>query len=66
MNLETIAIPDPDDFYEALCREHGGKTLEESAALNIRLVFLLANQIKDRSVLVECLKAAGESGSRKS
>ncbi|MCV9938399.1 DUF2783 domain-containing protein [Boseaceae bacterium BT-24-1] len=62
MNVETIAIPAPDDFYEAFCREHEALTPEESAAFNIRLIFLLANQVADQNVLHACLDAAGAHG----
>lgn len=51
-------IPDPDGFYAALVAAHEGLSAEESAALNARLVLLLANQIGDRQVLAECIAAA--------
>ncbi|WID99962.1 DUF2783 domain-containing protein (plasmid) [Bosea vestrisii] len=37
-------------------------TREESAAFNIRLIFLLANQVADQNVLHACLDAAGAPG----
>lgn len=61
MNVDTIAIPHPDDFYEAFCDAHKTLAAEDSAALNIRLIFLLANQIPDQGCLLACLKAAGET-----
>lgn len=61
MNVETIAIPAPDDFYEAFCLEHEALTPTQSAAFNIRLVFLLANQIADQERLRACLEAARDA-----
>jgi hypothetical protein len=52
-------IPDPDGFYAALVAAHEGLTDAESAALNARLVFLLANQVGDQQVLADCIVAAG-------
>lgn len=51
-------LPDPDGFYEALMDLHQGLSPEESAALNARLVLLLANHIGDQTVLTEALSAA--------
>jgi hypothetical protein len=51
-------IPDPDGFYAALVAAHDGLTDAQSAALNARLVFLLANQIGDQRVLLACVDAA--------
>jgi hypothetical protein len=51
-------IADPDRFYAALVAAHEGLTEAESAELNARLVFLLANQVGDARVLDECLAAA--------
>lgn len=51
-------IPDPDGFYEALVQAHQGLSEKDSTALNARLVFLLANQIGDQSVLLDCVGAA--------
>ena len=38
-------IQQPDDFYQALIDAHAGLTDEQSAALNARLVLLLANRL---------------------
>jgi hypothetical protein len=51
-------IPDPDGFYAALVAAHEGLTDAASAALNARLIFLLANQIGDQQVLADCIVAA--------
>ena len=51
-------IPDPDGFYEALIGAHAGLTEQQSAELNARLVFLLANQLGDQALLLACVAAA--------
>lgn len=51
-------IPDPDAFFEALVNAHMGLSDQKSAELNARLVLLLANQIGDQTVLMECVQAA--------
>ena len=51
-------IPDPDGFYEALVKAHEGLSEKDSAALNARLVFLLANQIGDQKILYDCVSVA--------
>jgi hypothetical protein len=56
--VTTPNIGDPDDFYAELVALHGGLSIEESAAVNARLVLLLANHIGDRQTLREALKAA--------
>ena len=52
------AIADPDGFYEAWLDAHHGLGDAESADLDARLVLLLANQVGDRAVLLECIAAA--------
>jgi len=47
-----------DDFYEHLVEAHRGLSEAESAALNARLVLLLANHIGDMDVLSQALHAA--------
>jgi Protein of unknown function (DUF2783) len=54
----TPNLSAPDDFYEALINAHQDLSLEESQALNARLVLLLANHIGSLSVLHEALQAA--------
>lgn len=51
-------LQEPDSFYNALIAAHAGLTLEQSLALNTRLVLLLANQIGDAVVLSACVAAA--------
>jgi len=52
-------VPDPDGFYAALVAAHEGLTDAQSAELNARLVFLLANQVGEQRVLLDCVAAAG-------
>jgi hypothetical protein len=54
-------IPDPDGFYAALVAAHRGLTERQSAELNARLVFLLANQLGDQQALLECVEEAAAS-----
>jgi hypothetical protein len=54
-------IQQPDDFYQALIDAHGGLTDEQSAALNARLVLLLANQIGNLTTLQQAIAAARAS-----
>jgi hypothetical protein len=49
---------DPDAAYEALVEAHRGISDEESAALNARLVLLLANHVGDLAVLREAIRLA--------
>ena len=51
-------IAEPDDFYAEVIAAHTGKTDDESAAFNARLILVLANHIGDRDVLREALAAA--------
>lgn len=50
-----------DDVYEALMQAHAGLTNEASAALNARLILLLANQVGDLEVIREALGVARRS-----
>jgi len=51
-------IAQPDDFYQALIEAHAGLSEQDSAALNARLVLLLANQVGDLATLKEAIAAA--------
>ena len=55
-------IDRPDDFYQALIEAHAGLSEEQSAALNARLILLLANQIGDLATLKEAIAAAQTAG----
>ena len=52
---------DPDALYAAIIEAHAGLSDADSAALNARLVLLLANHIGDESVLREALEVARKS-----
>jgi hypothetical protein len=54
-------IARPDDFYQALIDAHAGLTEAQSAALNARLVLLLANQVGDLDALRAAIAAARDS-----
>lgn len=65
MSLNTTPnIDDPDGFYAELLEAHDGLSDDESAALNARLVLILANHIGDRSVLSQALAAASKGNAR--
>lgn len=51
-------IDAPDEFYEALIEAHAGLSDAQSAALNARLILLLANQVGDLATLKEAIAAA--------
>ncbi|MBS0124003.1 DUF2783 domain-containing protein [Thetidibacter halocola] len=57
----TPNIADPDGFYAALIAAHDGLSDKESAAMNARLILILANQVGDREVLAQALEAAKKS-----
>ena len=52
---------DPDRAYRALIEAHRGLPDEDSAALNSRLVLILANHIGDHAVLQEAIALARRS-----
>jgi hypothetical protein len=59
MPLETDSrFPDPDRAYRALIEAHRGLSDEESAALNTRLVLILANHVGDQDVLEAAIALA--------
>jgi hypothetical protein len=55
-------LADPDGFYAELLALHEGRSAEQSASLNVRLVLLLANHIGDLDVLRQAMRAAAEAG----
>ena len=62
MDLQTDAqFANADDFYEALIETHRDLDVEQSHALNARLILLLANHIGSIDVLREALAAARAS-----
>lgn len=52
------AYANPDDLYDALIRAHDGLSEAQSAALNARLILLLANHVGDLDVVREALAVA--------
>jgi hypothetical protein len=55
-------FPDPDAAYRLIAEAHRGLSTEESAALNARLVLVLANQIGDMKLLRAALDLAKQAG----
>jgi hypothetical protein len=54
-------LADPDRSYRALIEAHRGLSDEDSAALNSRLVLILANHIGEHAVLQEAIALAQQS-----
>lgn len=63
LEIEANRFADPDAAYRAIVEAHRGLSAEESAALNARLVLLLANQIGDLGVLREAVALARDGRS---
>ena len=57
----TPSLTRPDEFYEALIKAHEGLSDDESAALNARLILVLANQIGDCALLAKAIAVAKDS-----
>jgi hypothetical protein len=57
-------LENPDAVYAAIIEAHAGLSEADSAALNARLVLLLANHIGEETVLREALAAARQSLSK--
>ncbi|WP_311029780.1 DUF2783 domain-containing protein [Mesorhizobium koreense] len=55
--------PRGDEFYAALMAAHEGLSFEESAALNARLVLVLANLVGDPRSLEQALAAVQKRAS---
>jgi hypothetical protein len=54
-------LTDPDRTYRALIEAHRGLSDEGSAALNSRLVLILANHIGEHAVFQEAIALAKQS-----
>ncbi len=59
--IQTPNLPDADAVYADVLAAHEGQTLEESAALNARLILILANHIGEADVIREALEMAKKS-----
>ncbi len=57
----SLNLQDADGFYEALLDAHAGLSPEASQLLNARLILLLANQVGDAQVLLDCIAAAKDT-----
>lgn len=51
----------PDDFYAALLASHEGLSLPDSAALNARLILILANHVGEQAALETALTMARQT-----
>ena len=56
--ITTSRFASPDEAYVTLVDAHRGRSADESAALNARLVLILANHIGDLDVLKEAIALA--------
>lgn len=54
----TPNLKNADDLYAAILAAHEGLSPQASAALNARLVLILANHIGDEDVIRQALEAA--------
>jgi hypothetical protein len=59
--ITNLNLSAPDDFYAALVESHKGLSIDESNALNARLILILANHVGTQTVLIEALEAAREA-----
>lgn len=59
--ITASRFPDPDRAFRLLIEARRGLSAEEAAALDARLVLLLANHIGDEAVLAEAIHAARET-----
>ncbi|HKX80003.1 MAG TPA: DUF2783 domain-containing protein [Novosphingobium sp.] len=53
-------LADPDAVYERLIALHDGRSDEDSARVNARLILLLANHIGDKETIFEAIELAGK------
>ena len=58
LDIETNRLADPDEAYRQIIEAHRGLSEEDSAALDARLVLILANHIGDLDVLRAALRLA--------
>ena len=62
--ITTSRFEDPDAAYAAIAAAHRGLSAEASAALNARLVLILANHIGELALLREAIALAKEPAPR--
>ena len=54
----SLNFQDADAFYEQLINAHLGLSREESELLNARLILVMANQLGNTALLIDCIEAA--------
>lgn len=59
-SMEDRLQPHGDDFYELLMKAHEGLDFDQSAALNARLVLILANEVGDFKTLKAAIARASQ------
>jgi len=59
--MKQAHVDDPDGLYAAILEAHTDLSEDESAALNARLVLLLANHIGSADIVREALSKARKS-----
>jgi hypothetical protein len=59
--VTELRFPDPDRAYRTLVEAHRGLDEAQSAALDTRLVLILANHIGDHDVLAQAVDLARTS-----
>lgn len=60
LSQEDRLQPHGDEFYELLMKAHEGRDFDQSAALNARLVLILANEVGDRDRLAAAIERAAK------
>ena len=60
--LTESRLPDPDRAYRMLIDAHRGLSDEASAALNTRLLLILANHLGDDEALADAVALAKRAG----
>jgi Protein of unknown function (DUF2783) len=54
----SLNFQDADAFYEHLLDAHSGLSRDASELLNARLILLMANQLGNTALLIDCIEAA--------
>lgn len=62
LEAEANRLNDPDEAYRLVIEAHRGLSDAASAALNARLVLILAHGIGDLAVLRDALRLAASTG----